>query len=156
MGLLHAPLAASRALQAVPVAGLLLACAGYSLLWGNKRRGEGQSSGCCGQTKLIKARDLCMPLGCEGAHEETGHGQLLPGTKRLLEDHCTVQSVCSPHLQPCRQDRGEKGFRGVLLAAGLAGVCSGMGSEDLVCCWIGLLISPRRQILVSTLTTTLP
>lgn len=38
VGLLHAPLAASRAPQAVPVAGLLLTRAGYSFLpRGNKR-----------------------------------------------------------------------------------------------------------------------
>lgn len=38
VGLLHASLSAFRALQAVPVAGLLLTCAGYSFLpWGNKR-----------------------------------------------------------------------------------------------------------------------
>lgn len=37
VGLLHASLPASRAPQAVPVAGLLLTCAGYSFLpWGNK------------------------------------------------------------------------------------------------------------------------
>lgn len=78
--------------------------------------------------------------------QETGH-------------HYAIQSVCSPHLQPgpCRQDHGEeKGFRRVLVAAGWAGVCSGMGSEDLVCCCTGLFSSLRRQILVSTLTTTLP
>lgn len=38
VGLLHASLAAFRAVQAVPVAWLLLTCAGYSfLLWSNKR-----------------------------------------------------------------------------------------------------------------------
>lgn len=38
VGLLHASLAASKAPQAVPVAGLLLTCAGYSSLpWGDKR-----------------------------------------------------------------------------------------------------------------------
>lgn len=36
VGLLHASLPASRATQAVPVAGLLLTRAGYSLPWGNK------------------------------------------------------------------------------------------------------------------------
>lgn len=38
VGLLHASLAVFRALQAVPVAGLLLTSAGYSLLpWGSKK-----------------------------------------------------------------------------------------------------------------------
>lgn len=70
----------------------------------------------------------------------------------------TVQSrVCAAHICSHADKTVERrDLGGVLLAAGLAGVCSGMGSEDLVCCWIGLLISPRRQILVSTLTTTLP